>query len=286
VLQAVRANGNALLSADDQFKKDREVVLAAVKQCGHALHYADKSFSDDSEIVNLAIRNIGIDLSGDETERDLFLRAVQKDGHFLKFATEALKADKGIVLSAVRQNGWSLQHAADNLRADPAVVLAAVQQRASTKLAASGTEESVASWAAMWRMVIGLEGHGDDDAVGDVFKYADDSLKSRREFVLTVVGINGEALHYAHSQFFADREIVHTAMRTMGVELCGDETERQVLVKAVQKDGNNLHFASDELRADKEVVLAAVRNNPGALKYSLDGLCRDDDCLKAAGLWE
>eukprot|EP00419_Tripos_fusus_P067473 CAMPEP_0172925350 /NCGR_PEP_ID=MMETSP1075-20121228/213557_1 /TAXON_ID=2916 /ORGANISM="Ceratium fusus, Strain PA161109" /LENGTH=609 /DNA_ID=CAMNT_0013786225 /DNA_START=48 /DNA_END=1873 /DNA_ORIENTATION=+ len=256
VLQAVRANGNALLSADDGLKKDREIVVAAVKQCGHALHYADRSFSDDPEIVNLAIGNIGIDLSGNETERELFLRAVQTDGHFLKFATEALKADQAIVLSAVQQNGWSLQHAADNLKANPGVVLAAVQQRANTKSKASETKASMASWAAMWRMVIGLAGHGDDDAVGDVFKYADDSLKSCREFVLTVVGINGEALHYADSRFFADREIVHTAMRTMGVELYGNETERQVLVKAVQKDGNNLHFASEELRADKEIVLA------------------------------
>eukprot|EP00971_Amphidinium_carterae_P280022 5558634-Amphidinium_carterae.1 len=47
----------------------------------------------------------------------------------LQFATEALKADREIVLAAVRVDGYALQYATEALRGDREVVLAAVQQK-------------------------------------------------------------------------------------------------------------------------------------------------------------
>ena len=55
------------------------------------------------------------------------LAAVKQDGYALQFASEALRADRGVVLAAVRQDGFAL-HASKVLRGDPEVVLAAVKE--------------------------------------------------------------------------------------------------------------------------------------------------------------
>merc|ERR1712008_613628 len=50
--------------------------------------------------------------------------------------------------------------------------------------------------------------------------------------------------------------------------------------------GYALEFAPHALRRDKEVVVAAVQQHGTALKFALDGLNQDHDCLKAAGLFD
>jgi hypothetical protein len=50
-MAAVRNNGDALEFASDEFKGDKEVVLAAVKEDGDALEYADDSLKNDPEFM-------------------------------------------------------------------------------------------------------------------------------------------------------------------------------------------------------------------------------------------
>eukprot|EP00971_Amphidinium_carterae_P066589 1318565-Amphidinium_carterae.1 len=49
VLAAVKA-GPALNLAAEECKRDREIVLAAVQQCGWSLQYAEEHFRGDHEI--------------------------------------------------------------------------------------------------------------------------------------------------------------------------------------------------------------------------------------------
>ena len=53
VFAAVKLNGLALQYADESLKKDKEVILAAVKQNGLALQYADESLKKDKEVIVL-----------------------------------------------------------------------------------------------------------------------------------------------------------------------------------------------------------------------------------------
>lgn len=53
---------------------------------------------------------------------------VNKNGEALRFASEAVRADKEVVMAALRGNGLCLKFAADTLKADKEVVMLAVDQ--------------------------------------------------------------------------------------------------------------------------------------------------------------
>ena len=53
------------------------------------------------------------------------LAAVKADGNALKFASEALRADRAVVLAAAKQNGSSLQYAYFELYSDPQLIATA-----------------------------------------------------------------------------------------------------------------------------------------------------------------
>merc|ERR1712008_523179 len=61
---------------------------------------------------------------------------------------------------------------------------------------------------------------------------------------------------------------------------------KDMMLAWVSKYGNALQCANEDLKKDKEVVLAAVTQNGLVLKFAEGGLSQDDDCLKAAGLFD
>ena len=100
------------------------------------------------------------------------LAAVAVDGRALEHASEALKADKEVVLAAVAQWHGALQHASEALKADREVVLAAVAQD------------------------------------GDALKHASEALKADREVVLAAMTQDGNALQHASEDLRADGDAV------------------------------------------------------------------------------
>ena len=65
-----------------------------------------------------------------ESDREVVLAAVQRDGRALKYASAELQADREVVLAAVRQNGRALGYASVELQADRDFVLAAIERNA------------------------------------------------------------------------------------------------------------------------------------------------------------
>jgi len=63
-----------------------------------------------------------------QADREVVLHAVQRDGHLLNFASQALKTDHAIAMAAVRQNGLAVSCLSEELRADRTIAMAAVQQ--------------------------------------------------------------------------------------------------------------------------------------------------------------
>lgn len=92
----------------DNFRDDKEVVLAAVSNYGGSLAYASDRLKDDKEVV---------------------LRAIDKsDGYVLEYASDRLKDDKELALEAVKKSGGAMVVASDKLKDDVEVVLEAVKQ--------------------------------------------------------------------------------------------------------------------------------------------------------------
>ena len=80
-------NGNALQYASDEFKNDKELVLAAVTQNGWSLEYLCEELRNDKEVVLAAVKNCGMALN---------------------HASEELRNDKEVVLAAITEDGWSI----------------------------------------------------------------------------------------------------------------------------------------------------------------------------------
>eukprot|EP00971_Amphidinium_carterae_P315823 6278002-Amphidinium_carterae.1 len=101
----------------------RERVLEAVKKRWPVL----------GEVGEAAVRRDGSALehrkpSGGCVCHPAGLRAVQQDERALKHATEALRADREVVLAAVQVRGFGLKHASEAVKRDVEVVLTAVQK--------------------------------------------------------------------------------------------------------------------------------------------------------------
>eukprot|EP00971_Amphidinium_carterae_P136529 2705117-Amphidinium_carterae.1 len=91
VLEEVRQSGN-LSCVADEFRSDRDVVLAAVKRDGCALQHAAENLQGDHEVV---------------------LAAVEETYWALQYAAESLRGHREVMLAAVRQNPRMLCMAAD-----------------------------------------------------------------------------------------------------------------------------------------------------------------------------
>ena len=152
-----------------------------------------------------------------------------RNGITLHWASDALRADKDVVLAAVRDDADALAWASEALQADKDVVLAAV--------------------------------NNDGWALYDASK----ALRADKEVVLAAVTNNGRALESASYQLRADKEVVLAAVSDWGVALWRASealrADKEVVLAAVNNDGEALWYASGALKADKEVVLAALMND-------------------------
>lgn len=66
-----------------------------------------------------------------KNDREIVLKAIQKDGLLIRFASKKLKNDKEIVLEAVKQNGLALKFVSRKLRNNKDIVLDAIEQNGS-----------------------------------------------------------------------------------------------------------------------------------------------------------
>ncbi len=219
-IQVSRCFGASVFDIDEEFKKDREIVLAVMQQDGLALEFADESLKKDREIVLAAVQQTGYALQfADETlkkDREIVLAAVQQDGYALQYADKSLKKDREIALAAIKQNSYALQLADKSFKKDEEIVLAAVQKE------------------------------------GLALQFADESLKKDRKIVLAAVKQRGWALQYIDKSLKKDREIVLAAVQQSGYALqYADETlkkDREIVLAAVQQDRFALQFADESLK--------------------------------------
>jgi len=108
-----------------------------------------------------------------------------------------------------------------------------------------------------------------------------------RDFMLTVVQSNGEALEEAAPQLKQDREVVLEALRSSkgwALQFAAEELkrDRDIVLTAVRRSGLCLEFAAEEMRADRDVVLAAVQVHGEALEFASSQLRQDAAIVRAA----
>ena len=158
--------------ADPSLRADKSIVLAAVNISGCALMHAHISLRNDPEIVLSAFRNCSFSL---------------------EFAEKIVFSDRKLVLDAVTKNGAFLEFADKNLRADREVVNAALN--AQIELLQYCEYMEFNEYVYESDLFFDYAGY---KCVGkSLFRFADESLKSDRDFVLAKVKQSGRALEFA-----------------------------------------------------------------------------------------
>jgi len=130
VLAAVKTSGYALEYADDSLKGDREIVLAAVGDIGSALEYASAGLRADREIVALAVNNnhhnfryAHESILGD-LEFIQSLIAKFDDPNLLYYFSDKLKANKKFVINLLKINPFNINHVSNALWNDKEILAA------------------------------------------------------------------------------------------------------------------------------------------------------------------
>lgn len=109
----------------------RDLVLTAVQRdAWSALQYVKREYLEDREIISAAVDqnpdiffllNDSLDVKMYNNDRELMLSAVSRDGRSLRWASEVLRSDKGVVLAAVRSSSDALSYVSTELSNDAEV---------------------------------------------------------------------------------------------------------------------------------------------------------------------
>mmetsp|Transcript_137931 Transcript_137931/g.384672 ORF Transcript_137931/g.384672 Transcript_137931/m.384672 type:complete len:728 (+) Transcript_137931:117-2300(+) len=181
-------------------------------------------------------------------DRGLMFAAVEQSrGEALRLASDALKADRALVLRAVHYSGDILEAASDSLRGDRDFVLEAI-----------------------------LAGDG------SALKGASDQLRRDRALVLSAAGLGrGAALQGAAESLRGDERFALEVLARdpVAYKYISDELLRSIdfAIAAAKRNGKVVQYMPGAFRADRDVALAAVSNDAEA--FSLIHAARRSELL-------
>lgn len=122
-------HGNIFRDASASIRADQQIILQIIKTHPWAFSYADESIRSDRNFVLTAIKhnaNIFTDIIF-QTDREIVLEAVQRNGHLLQYVDTSLELDREIVLTSVKNNGDALKYAPAVFLHDWEITLAALE---------------------------------------------------------------------------------------------------------------------------------------------------------------
>mmetsp|Transcript_73180 Transcript_73180/g.160102 ORF Transcript_73180/g.160102 Transcript_73180/m.160102 type:complete len:353 (+) Transcript_73180:63-1121(+) len=124
---------------------------------------------------------------------------------------------------------------------------------------------------------------------------AHESLRSNREFMITVLQCDGRSLRHASDALRKDKDVVLAAVGSSARALeYADESlqdDEDVVIRALQRQKqegerfNILRFASADIRAKKDLVLLALRSTTSD-KVAHEGWTKAHEHLQAALCWK
>jgi hypothetical protein len=155
--KAVEKNGFLLQEASPELQSDKEIVLKAVKNRGESIKFADSKFVNDYDVMCETVKTFGqiytslhISLRKKEEilypavydcpniltnyllspyldDREVFLRAVQRDGNSIRLASLRIQNDKEIVIKAIQHGLW-FDFVTNEMKNDKEIAIEAVKR--------------------------------------------------------------------------------------------------------------------------------------------------------------
>ena len=210
------------------------------------------------------------------------MAAVRQNGFALYDASEALRANREVVLAAVLHYAKALGYASAELRNDRELVFEAVSRDgASLEFASEAIRDDMQEWTAregILRTALQSDGRA--------LQFLSSRLRADQDIVMGAVTRNGDALKYAATELKNDRDVVFMAVQEPKNLFDGRVQQYRGSPVHRRHLGNALAFASDEQRSDPIVCLAAILHNPKAELYISEDLHFDSDFQSARQLIE
>jgi general stress protein YciG len=281
LLEAIRINGEILRGVPENFKGDRAFVLEAIRINSDAINHVEDSLKQDTDIaVEIARHNI--DVLPEE-------HAVRK------------------VLTGIREN--SLIDENGNLNVGEDLIRQLSMNKSFMKLAVH-LDQDCRFFEYVQKNVRCFDDHQIVDLIEEnpgIFKFATETQKKDREFVLEAVRQNAKVYTDLPWRFQNDIQIAViaglknsalirtinpdvfsqiTAIRNNGMALENASAAlkncREFVLEAVRQDGRSLQYASRNLSSDREFVLEAVKQNGRSLLYASTNLYQDREFMLEA----
>lgn len=248
VNEAVQVNGQLLADLGMKLAPPHAAVTKALRQCAAVLKDARELLLRERELVHLA----------------------KAKGWITAERAAELGSQYRAMLQAVRQDGKYLEGASE------VVNLARISYRRTLVVNRNAIKQASMSLLRDQEVVFGW-----------ALDHVSELRKRDRNFVITVVEANGEALERAPEAFKHDREIVLLAVQQSdgwALQFAAEELkrDREIVLAAVRRNGWALEHTAKEMKHDYEVVLTAVQANGEALEFAADELkCNRDIVLSA-----
>ena len=261
-LLAVQRHAPALTRIPNKYRKDKQFVMAAVTRDGMMLKHA---IYVDVDVVTTAIKQnrLAVRFVKDVSQFPDVEYTFFKDPWVLKYPCMADQV--GLCLALLAQDGRNLKYASQALRQNYGVVCTAVRQNCEAFVYADPSVkdnfEFVLNLVVIWPRILG---------------WASDRLRSLKEIVMAAVANDGMMLQHA---IYTDGDVVATATKQNAKAVKFVSTKmlerlciRQLVFEIVARNGLDLQYASQSLCENEEVVRTAVNQNWTAFEFATSSL--------------
>lgn len=232
MLKAVEINGESILQASDELKRDGDLILAAAKEISPIfLEIPKELLGDRNFVLRLLCRNglfFGIAVKCKKEyafDKDMILTAVKQNfeaARYVKprfFDEDNPMCDKNFVMELVGENGRALSFVYPPFRDDEEVVLAAAKNYRS-------------------------------------FEFASVRLKNDEKFLMRVLDINPSCIAYAPIEYRKNKTLIAELMKKHAyVYRYAREDAKNDLnmaLEAVKSDGRVFEYVPKKLRESAE----------------------------------
>jgi len=264
-----------LISAPDELRADRLIVLEAISVNAMDLQYASQDLQADKDIVFAATKRHPHALQHASplllANHEFGLELVKSNGLFLQALAENLRADSAVVLAAVNDNGMALRYAADEILEGHPEVLDLAFQRGFCLRKVQGDPRRLNDRIDVVRASVRWE--------KESFQYASSRLRSDRDMLMWLLLDDPCNLRFVPVELLADPQLLAIAFENDGFTLLHAPEKLRahpdVVYRVVQQNGIELMHATSKLRSNRSIVAAAVKNCGMALQYAAIHLRND-----------
>ena len=268
----------------NKFKDNKEFMLQAInnQDIGHRLKIDREGKAEvEDSIIKYASQNL-------RNDKDIVLKAIEKNPDALEFASDRLKDDDMVVRRAIlNYNTTALQFASERLKNNFDIVKTAVQMNPEVLQFASkelrNNEDIVKEAVAYDTQYFKFAGDKIKENFPTVEKFTEKILYDNKEFALNKLQYTMSNFNSVSDRLKNDKEFIGEVVARWRntFEFIPDKfkDDKEIVLKAMKTDGISLEFVSDRLKEDKEVVMTAVKNNWKALEFAPDKFKDDKDII-------